>query len=320
MIAFVGEDCEHFKSSHGLPEPLASLREIPLSYSICQYAVASGEPLVVSDARRHPLLRTNLAVTEFGVVAYAGAPLITSEGHCLGTISAIDWSPRHWTDEQVAMLQDLAATVITELELRRELTDRTRVEAALRESEARFRAIVEQSELGISLADATGHFRLVNQRFCELLGRTEEELLGLTMHEVTHPEDLPASLAAFGRLVRDGQPFGLEKRYRRPDGTHVWSNTTVSAVHDAAGRLQYIVAITQDITERRRSEAALAGAQKALQRSEEHFRSLIEHTSDIITIVDESGVVLYGSPSVERVLRISARRAGRPECRGTDSP
>src|SRR5688572_27219684 len=56
LITFVAEDGEHFKSTRGLPEPLASLRQIPLSYSICQYAVASRQPLVVSDARHHPAL------------------------------------------------------------------------------------------------------------------------------------------------------------------------------------------------------------------------------------------------------------------------
>src|SRR5205814_541509 len=60
--------------------------------------------------------------------------------------------------------------------------------------------------------------------------------------------------------------------------------------------------IVQDISNRKTAEAALAKAQRELARSEEHFRTLIEHTSDIITIVDESGVILYGSPSVERVL------------------
>ena len=108
LITFVGKECEHFKSIRGLPQALASLRQIPLTYSICQYAVASREPLVVPDTGQDPILRTNLAVTELGVAAYAGAPLITSEGHCLGTISVMDWKPRGWTDQQVALLQDRA--------------------------------------------------------------------------------------------------------------------------------------------------------------------------------------------------------------------
>jgi PAS domain S-box-containing protein len=302
LISFVTEDRQYFKSCRGLPEPLASLRETPLSYSICQYVVASEEPLVVPDARRDPILCTNLAVTELGAVAYAGAPLITSEGECLGTFCVADAQPRAWTAEQVAMLRDLAATAITELELRHELADRGRIEEALRESEARFRAMVEQSEVGIALWDGTGRFLFANHCLAQLLGRPEEEVLRLSLREVTQPDDLRGILVRFDRLARGGAPFVLEWRYLRPDGSPVWSNTTASAVRDAEGRVQYVVGIVQDVTHRKKAEAALAKAQRELTRSEEHFRTLIEHTSDVITIVDETGVILYGSPSLERVL------------------
>jgi PAS domain S-box-containing protein len=302
LITFVTEDRQYFKSCRGLPEPLASLRQTPLSYSICQYTVASGEPLMVPDARRDPMLCTNLAVTELGAVAYAGAPLITSEGDCLGTFCVADAQPRTWSAEQVAMLRDLAATAITELELRHELTDRARIEEALRESEARFRAMVEQSEVGITLWDGAGRFLFVNHCLAQLLGRPEEEVVRLSLREVTQADDLRAILVRFDRLANGGPPFVLEWRYLRPDGSPVWSNTTASAVRDAEGRVQYVVGIVQDVTHRKKAEAALAKAQRELRRSEEHFRTLIEHTSDIITIVDESGVILYGSPSVERVL------------------
>jgi PAS domain S-box-containing protein len=302
LITFITEDRQYFKSSRGLPEPLASLRETPLSYSICQYVVASGEPLVVPDARSDPVLSTNRAVTELGAVAYAGAPLITSEGDCLGSFCVADAQPRPWTDEQIGMLRDLAATAITELELRHELADRGRIEEALRGSEARFRAMVEQSEVGIALWDVAGRFLFANHCLSQLLARPEQELLGLGLREVTQSDDLRGVLVRFDRLARGGAPFVLEWRYLRPDGTPVWSNTTASAVRDAEDRVQYVVGIVQDITHRKRAEAALAKAQRELSRSEEHFRTLIEHTSDIITIVDESGVILYGSPSVERVL------------------
>jgi PAS domain S-box-containing protein len=302
LITFVTEDRQYFKSSRGLPEPLASLRETPLSYSICQYVVASGEPLIVPDARGDPLLGTNRVVTELGAVAYAGAPLITSGGDCLGTFCVADARPRPWTDEQVAMLRDLAATAVTELELRHELADRARIEEALRESEARFRAMVEQSEVGIALWDAAGRFLFANHCLLQLLARPEEELLRLSLREVTQPDDLRGILVRFDRLAHGGPPFVLEWRYLRPDGSHVWSNTTASAVRDAEGRVQCVVGIVQDTTHRKQAEAALAKAQRELSRSEEHFRMLIEHTSDVITIVDESGVILYGSPSVERVL------------------
>ncbi|HEX3233933.1 MAG TPA: PAS domain S-box protein [Gemmatimonadales bacterium] len=302
LITFVTDDRQYYKSSRGLPEPFASSRETPLSYSICQYVVASGEPLVVPDARQHPLLSTNPAVTELGAVAYAGVPLVSSDGDCLGTFCVADARPRRWTDEQVGMLRDLAATVMTELELRRELTDRARIEEKLRESEARFRAMVEQSQVGIALWDDAGQFLFANHCLAQLLARPEEDLARLSLWDVIQPDDLRGALPPFDRLAGGGPPLVLEWRYLRPDGSSVWANTTASSVRDAGGQVEYVVGIVQDITHRKQAEAALAKAQRQLRRSEEHFRTLIEHVSDIITIVDESGVILYGSPSVERVL------------------
>jgi two-component system sensor histidine kinase UhpB len=305
LITFVTDDRQYFKSCLGLPEPLASVRQTPLSYSICQYVVASGEPLVVPDARRHPTLSTNLAVTELGALAYAGVPLLSSEGDCLGTFCVADAQPRLWTDAQVAMLRDLAATVMTELELRRELADRARIGKALRESEARFRAMVEQSQVGIALWDDAGQFLFANHCLAQLLARSEAELMRLSLWEVIQPDDLRLVLAQFDRLAGGGPPFVLEWRYLRPDGSFIWSSTTASTVRDAEDQVEYVVGIVQDITHRKQAEAALADAQRQLSRSEEHFRTLIEHTSDIITIVDENGIILYGSPSVERVLGYS---------------
>jgi hypothetical protein len=118
LISLVDADRQFFKSQQGLPEPWASGRETPLSHSFCQYVVRDREPLVVSDAREHPVLRDNLAVPEMGVVAYAGVPLITDEGYALGSLCAIDAKPRHWTAEQVELLGDLAQLTMQQIKLR----------------------------------------------------------------------------------------------------------------------------------------------------------------------------------------------------------
>jgi GAF domain-containing protein len=119
LVSLVGSDRQFFKSCLGLPEPWASARESPLTHSFCQHAVASREPLVVDDAREHPLLRDNLAIRDMGVIAYAGFPLIDGDGHALGTLCVIDSRPRHWTTHQVEMLGDLAGSVVTEIALTR---------------------------------------------------------------------------------------------------------------------------------------------------------------------------------------------------------
>jgi GAF domain-containing protein len=119
-VSLVDADRQFFKSCFGLPEPWASERETPLSYSFCQHAVASREPLIVEDAREHDVLRENLAVREMGLVAYAGIPLMAPGGSALGTLCVLDSEPREWSSRQVELLKDLAANVVTEITLARE--------------------------------------------------------------------------------------------------------------------------------------------------------------------------------------------------------
>jgi GAF domain-containing protein len=119
LVSLVDRDRQFFKSCLGLPEPWASERGSPLTHSFCQHAVATREPLLVSDAREHPVLRDNLAIRDMGVIAYAGIPLIDKDGFALGTLCVIDSTPRHWTTEQVRLLSDIAASVVTEITLAR---------------------------------------------------------------------------------------------------------------------------------------------------------------------------------------------------------
>src|SRR6185503_4263119 len=110
LVSLVDEERQFFKSAIGLQEPWASRRETPLSFSFCQYVVALGEPLIINDAREHDLLRDNPAISEMGVVAYAGMPLITHDGQPLGTVCVIDHQPRAWTQTEIDILRDLAAS------------------------------------------------------------------------------------------------------------------------------------------------------------------------------------------------------------------
>jgi GAF domain-containing protein len=116
LLTLVDADRQFFKSGVGLPEPVASERQTPLSYSFCKHAVASGSPLLIGDVRDLPLVRDNLAIPEFGVVAYAGIPLLTADGDALGTLCVIDTRPRSWTQAEVELLEDLAAAAMTEIE------------------------------------------------------------------------------------------------------------------------------------------------------------------------------------------------------------
>jgi len=127
FTVIVGDE-QRFRSQYGLEEPLATERRTPLSHSFCQYVVLSSAPLEVSDAREHPVVRGNPAIEEMQVIAYLGVPLITRKGETLGSLCAIDHEPRAWTERDRAVLKDLAAATVTEIELRR--TTREAVELA----------------------------------------------------------------------------------------------------------------------------------------------------------------------------------------------
>jgi GAF domain-containing protein len=108
LLTLVDEGRQLFIGSHGLPEPIHSARQTPLQYSVCQYAVAAGGPLVVGDVGDHPFLANHAAVTELGVAAYAGIPITGPDEWAIGALCVIDFSPRDWTDDQLANLNTLA--------------------------------------------------------------------------------------------------------------------------------------------------------------------------------------------------------------------
>src|SRR5215211_5869241 len=177
----------------------------------------------------------------------------------------------------------------------RDVTERKRAESALRESEQRFRGSFERAATGMALVGTDGRFLGVNKSLCEILGYTERELLGKTFQETTHPDDLEVDLEHLRRLlVRVVRTYQTEKRYLHKDGHVVWTLLSVSVVHDEEDEPLYFICQIQDVRERKKVE-------KAIIESEERFRSLVQYSSDIITILDTEGTVHYVSPAVERV-------------------
>nr|WP_244422018.1 HWE histidine kinase domain-containing protein [Bradyrhizobium sp. ORS 285] len=128
IIALVDRDRQFFKSSVGLCEPWASLRETPLSHSFCQHVVTSAEPLVVSDAKQHPLVKDNLAIPSLGVNAYLGVPLKLPSGEVIGALCAIDHEPRPWSEDDITQITELSEIVMDEIALRTENARRRSIE------------------------------------------------------------------------------------------------------------------------------------------------------------------------------------------------
>ena len=118
LCTIVAPDRQFFKSSFGLPEPFASVRQTPLTHSFCQHVVTGMRPLIVPNALEHPVLKTSRAVTEFHISAYAGMPLLTADGEAIGSFCVIDTKPREWAPRDIQILAELADLVMREFQLR----------------------------------------------------------------------------------------------------------------------------------------------------------------------------------------------------------
>ena len=109
LVTVIGTDRQILIGQFGLDGEVAESREMSLGHSFCKHAVESRRPLVVPDARLDPLVRDNLSIRDHGIVAYAGIPLILDDGEAVGAFCAVDREPRSWSEEDLAVLDDLAA-------------------------------------------------------------------------------------------------------------------------------------------------------------------------------------------------------------------
>jgi two-component system, cell cycle sensor histidine kinase and response regulator CckA len=276
LISLISEDRQFFKSAIGLPEPWASRRAAPLSFSFDAQVVSTGEQLVVEDARRHPLLRHSTAIRELGWVAYAGVPLVTRDGQTVGSFSVVDKMPRLWSERDIALLKDLAASAVTEIELRREMAWRGHAEQSHRESDEQFYGTFEQSGIGMAVMSPDGRWLRVNLALCDMLGTTPDDLVGFSAEGRTHPDDVPADREAL-RLLLTGEcrTYTMEKRYLTRSAEVLWALVNVSLVSDAEGKPSYLIAAIQDITERKQAEAAL-------RASEERYRLVAQASKEVV--------------------------------------
>ncbi|BAY83047.1 multi-sensor signal transduction histidine kinase [Calothrix parasitica NIES-267] len=139
-----------------------------------------------------------------------------------------------------------------------DITNQKTSETALRQSEERFRSTFEQAAVGICHADKNGKFIRVNQKFCDILGYSREELLQLTFHKITYPADLESDLHQVRNLLSGKvQNFSMEKRYLCKDGSVIWVEITVSFVRQINGEPDYFLGVINDISQRKQAQTQL---------------------------------------------------------------
>ena len=170
-----------------------------------------------------------------------------------------------------------------------DVTKRRTVEKLLANSEVKYRAVFEQAGVGVARISLQGPFLEVNNRYCAILGRSREELIGEGWGTATDPEDIAADAENFEQLLAgEASNYSIERRYVGNDGGDTWVTLTVSLVRDAQSVPAFFVAVAEDITTRKQAELALAD-------SEAIMRTVMEAAPVGLVFADATGQITHGN-------------------------
>lgn len=304
LITLIDEDRQWFKSRIGLDSA-----GMPRELAFCAHTILEPDNvLTVADARLDARFCANPFVTgEPHVRFYAGAPLVSADGHALGTLCVIDREPRRLQPDQKEALLALSRQVMVLMEERRTSAALRGAMQALTRSEALFREAYENAPIGIALVSLEGEWLRVNQSLCDMLGYAAAELTRTTFQAITHPDDLESDLLLVRRmLTREIRTYQMEKRYLHRTGHAVWALLSVSLVWDKERPLYFISQI-QDITER-----------KTIERGKAEFLTMVSHElrTPVTALRGALGILAAGAagelpPKAQALASLADRNADR---------
>ena len=290
FLSLVDEERDFYKAATGLPEPLASARELS-GRTFCHHTVAAASPerpLVIPDTRAHPAYGAVPTVETLGVAAYMGVPLVV-DGQRVGAFCAIDTAPRPWTADEVEVLEELAASAQREIDLRLALAESRRAAAEAERTHREREEFLNATTDGVFSIDRDGRILFVNHAAAEQLGYAPEEMVGRQAHALFHHSradgtPLHEEECPIVRAARAGSAVHVhgEVLWRR-DGTSFPVSYASSPVRRGGEVMGAVVRFT-DVTEQRR---AAEGMQ----------------------LLAESGRLLSSSLEVDDTLRAVARLA-----------
>ena len=307
LVSLVDDQRQFFKAACGLGGWAGAARQTDLTHSFCQHVVNSGEPLIVADAREHPLLKTNLAIPDLGVIAYMGFPIRNPDGFVLGSFCAIDTKPRAWTQSEVELMANLVELVGTEVAMRCLNAERRQGDVALQlalKDDFRFLADLMPQIIWTSKPD--GNLDYYNRRWFDYTGLTLAQTKDWGWQPVIHPDDLQNCIDRWTHAFTTGGDYEVEYRFKRAsDGAYRWHLGRAFSQRDAGGNILKWVGTCTDIDDQKRSaeqlEKRVAERTLALRESEERFRIMVENVQDYaIFLLDVHGRVASWNTGAER--------------------
>jgi len=239
------------------PEAAADdlIRDAPLDYSICQYAVANNEALFVTDTREDPRLAANLAVTELNVISYAGVPVHADNGQALGVICAFGPEPRRWSPEDQRLLHQLAGLATAEIRRREVAHHRDQLSAQLAERNRLLETLLDSLDEGVVATDGGDSSWLVNTAARRMLAlgpsgshagawRSHAHFTDVDGNTIAE-DDLPIARALRGEHSR--QVHMMCRTEDQPDGR--WHSVNAAPIRDADGKVAGAVAAGRDVND-----------------------------------------------------------------------
>jgi len=299
VISLVDAERLWFKSKVGL-----EFTEVPRECSFCVQTIEQSEPLIVPDALADERFAQSPLVTSPPHLRfYAGVCLRTPQGQGLGSLCVLDQQPNSLNQKQIKALQALGRQVVTQLELRRHITDLAstatecqRMETALRESEARYRAIVEDQTELICRFLPDGTLTFANRACCKFLGKAYRTLMGQNLASLLSEAE-QASMSEQLATLRSSPPdhaITCESRFATPEGDFCWLQWTTRAIFDQEGRLAEFQAAGRDITNRKRIE-------EALSKERDLMAALLNTVGALVIVLDREGRIVRFNHACEKL-------------------
>jgi PAS domain S-box-containing protein len=200
----------------------------------------------------------------------------------------------HWMSARGQFLFDESGQSVRGDDINDDSTQREQGNTPSLDREQHLAAIFTQAAVGLSEITLDGRFISANDELCRLIGRTPQEMMMLSVADVTHPDDLEQTRTALQQVISEHRPVSVDKRYLRPDGSEVWANSTITLLQRENG-IQRVLVVTVDLTQRHEAEAAM-------RESEERFRLLVEGAKDYaMFLMDPQGRIIHWNGGAERI-------------------